>query len=120
MINPLLDSPLPVGEWLSTLPRVSAKLYETDITVWERFEPRRKRLQDTLSFLDYEGEIDLAVTRANEVLQRFSSILHGVEWLEVAQDAYLILADELHVLVATSHHSGGSDAGARMPSHRRK
>ena len=66
-INPLLSSGLPVGDWLKRLERVSARLYETDVATWQVFEPVRKHLAQTASWLDSEGDISLSNTAAEAV-----------------------------------------------------
>ena len=66
--DPLLASDLPVGEWLTRLNRISALLYESSIPAWEVFEPARKEFAETISWLDFEGEISLASTSAREAI----------------------------------------------------
>lgn len=61
-------------------------LYEAHGDVWEQFEPERKRLVETLSWLDSEGEVDLSATTATEairVLEGWNS-KRGDEWHSVA------------------------------------
>jgi hypothetical protein len=72
-VNELIKSDSVVGDWLASLTRVSAKLYERDTAAWSTFEPARKQVTESLSWLAFEGEVDLAksnVTDAIAVLDR--------------------------------------------------
>jgi hypothetical protein len=72
-VNELVESDGVVGDWLASLTRVSAKLYECDDAAWSVFEPARKQITESLSWLEFEGEVDLAkssVTNAIAVLER--------------------------------------------------
>ena len=72
-VNELLESDNVVSVWLASLTRVSAKLYERDSAAWSVFEPARKQITESLAWLEFEGELDLAnsdVTNAIAVLER--------------------------------------------------
>ncbi len=102
--NPLLESTLPVDAWMTKLSSVSAKLYEAHFDLWERFEPQRKRLVETLSFLDYENHLDVrktTVTRAIEILSAWNPD-RGTEWRNVASAVERALSRELPPIFASS------------------
>jgi hypothetical protein len=71
-MNPLLESDSPLRKWLQNLSRLSARLYEKDVSVWTVFEPARKRFSETLSWLQYEGlvNVDATATEALRVAER--------------------------------------------------
>lgn len=72
-MDELLESDSVVGDWLASLTRVSARLYERDTAAWSKFEPARKQIAESLSWLAFEGEVDLGmsnVTNAMVVLKR--------------------------------------------------
>lgn len=67
-MNPLLHAREPVGQWLKCLEGVSSKLYDIAPAAWAEFEPARKRLSEAISWLDYEGKLDLSATSVSEAI----------------------------------------------------
>jgi hypothetical protein len=85
-VNELLEFDGVVNDWLSFLVRVSAKLYEVDSDVWSVFEPARKRLGESLAWLEFEGEVELANSKVSDALNVLGQRLPKVaqQWRAVA------------------------------------
>lgn len=62
-----------IGEWLSELAGIAARLYESNPDAWQHFEPARKQLVESVVWLDAEGELMLSVTivtEARDIIER--------------------------------------------------
>jgi hypothetical protein len=106
--NPLLDSDEIVGRWLTKLTNISARLYASNFDVWEEFEPQRRRLEQRLQYLHYEGEIDLRKTTVKDAIEIARKSLRDghTDWGNAAQRAAEALRIEEIQAIVESGTSG--------------
>jgi len=85
--NPLTQSHMVLARWSDRLPAVSARLYELDPDAWEVFEPARKKLHETLTWLHSEGYVDIDHDNVLEAAQKASTYFERIAWSEAADAA---------------------------------
>jgi hypothetical protein len=85
--NPLLHSNLTLGVWLSRLPRVSARLYEVDVDVWEQFEPARRAVHDSIVWLGSEGFLSIDLDTPQSAIAKEPRSFEKYGWIRAAEIA---------------------------------
>lgn len=74
---------------------VAACLYECDCGAWREFEPERKRLDESLSYLEYEGLVSFEDTVNRALQTRFTEIEgSGARWAAASRVAERALGPE--------------------------
>jgi hypothetical protein len=69
---------------INRLPAVSARRYELDPDAWEVFEPARRKLQDTLLWLQAEGYVDIGSDNVAEAMRKAPAYFERIAWVAAA------------------------------------